>query len=70
MTATSASVVSPPFQTTRQWTRSGAMRWTTTLSIRHRSSAFFCSREKRSVRHHSGICRPASVSIRRVSGSS
>ncbi len=26
VTAMSASVVSPPFQTTRQWTRSGAMR--------------------------------------------
>ena len=43
MTATSMSVVSPPFQTTRQCTRSGALRWTTTLSIKHRSSAFFCS---------------------------
>ena len=70
MIATSAVVVSPPFQTTRQWTASGAMRWMTTLSIRHRSSAFFCSCENRSARHHSGIRRPASASARRVSGSS
>ena len=39
-------------------TASGAMRWMTTLSIRLRSSAFFCSCEKRPARHHSGIVSP------------
>ena len=61
VTARSASDTSPPFQTTRQWTVSGTLRSTTTLSIRHRNRAFFCSCEKRLASHHSGIVRPASL---------
>ena len=42
VTGISAVVVSPPFQTILASTESGALRRMTTLSIRQRSSAFFC----------------------------
>ena len=49
----------PPSRRPGRAPRPEAVRWMTTLSIRHRSSAFFCSCENRSGRHHSGIVSPA-----------
>ena len=46
VTGIAAVVVSPPFQTIRASTESGVMRRMTTLSIKQRSSAFFCAAVK------------------------